>query len=147
MVATGFGIAAHLPYLKKLIHDHHSHKTPIRRIHLIWQMDKLDVGIAAQELLNEALAEDKLDGDYILRISLYSESEDSYETSFGRRATLHRGKIPLRDVIAAELEERLPKSRTVISVSANGAFRDELMEVMRNVQNNNTDLMCTEYQP
>jgi hypothetical protein len=41
MMATGFGIAAHLPYLKKLIHDHHSYKTSIRRIHLIWQMGKL----------------------------------------------------------------------------------------------------------
>lgn len=41
MMATGFGIAAHLPYLKKLIHDHQCHQTPIRRIHLIWQMDKL----------------------------------------------------------------------------------------------------------
>lgn len=51
----------------------------------------------------------------ILRISLYSESEDSCETSFGRRSTLHRGKVPLRDVIAAELEERLPKSRTALS--------------------------------
>lgn len=41
MMATGFGIAAHLPYLRKLIHDHHSHKSPIRRIHLVWQMKQL----------------------------------------------------------------------------------------------------------
>jgi NAD(P)H-flavin reductase len=34
MIATGFGIAAHLPYLKKLIHEHE--KRHIRRIHLIW---------------------------------------------------------------------------------------------------------------
>lgn len=41
MMASGFGIAAHLPYLKNLIHNHHSHKLPIRRVHLIWQMDRL----------------------------------------------------------------------------------------------------------
>ena len=40
MLATGFGIAAHLPYLKKLIQGHHSQATPIRRIHLAWQIEQ-----------------------------------------------------------------------------------------------------------
>ncbi|KAK2589597.1 hypothetical protein QQS21_012728 [Conoideocrella luteorostrata] len=145
MLATGFGIAAHLPYLQKLIHNHHSHKSPIRRIHLIWQMKQL--GIAAQQLLNEALAEDKLDGDYILRISMYSESEDIYETSFGSRSTVYRGKIPLRTILQTELAERRPKSRTVMSVSANGAFQDELIALMREFPRSNIDLAHTEYQP
>ena len=39
MFATGFGIAAHLPYLKKLIHEHQQRQ--IRRIHLVWQIEHL----------------------------------------------------------------------------------------------------------
>ena len=40
MLATGFGIAAHLPYLKKLIYDHKSEATSVRRIHLVWQIER-----------------------------------------------------------------------------------------------------------
>ncbi|KJK68090.1 Ferric reductase like transmembrane component [Aspergillus parasiticus SU-1] len=65
LIATGFGIAAHLPCLRKLIYDYHTRTVPLRRIHLVWQIDDLDIGIAAQQLLNKALAEDSLDGDYV----------------------------------------------------------------------------------
>lgn len=41
LLATGFGIASHLPYLKKLIYDHHTRDVPLRRIHLVWQIDGL----------------------------------------------------------------------------------------------------------
>ena len=41
LIATGFGIASHLPYLKKLIYDHHARDAPLRRIHLVWQIDDL----------------------------------------------------------------------------------------------------------
>ncbi len=39
MLATGFGIAAHLPYLRKLIHDQNNRATSTRRIHLVWQIE------------------------------------------------------------------------------------------------------------
>lgn len=37
MVATGFGIAAQLPYLRKLIHGYNNCKARTRRVHLVWQ--------------------------------------------------------------------------------------------------------------
>lgn len=40
MLASGSGIAAHLPYLKKLAHDQRSREIPVRRVHLIWQMER-----------------------------------------------------------------------------------------------------------
>lgn len=40
LLATGFGIAAHLPYLRKLIHDQNSRATSNRRIHLVWQIER-----------------------------------------------------------------------------------------------------------
>ena len=41
MVATGFGIAAQLPYLRKLIHGYQTCKTRTRRVHLVWQLQSL----------------------------------------------------------------------------------------------------------
>ena len=41
MVASGFGIAAHLPYLKRLIHGYNACTLRARRIHLVWQVRNL----------------------------------------------------------------------------------------------------------
>ena len=41
MLATGFGIAAHLPYLKMLINNHHHRGAPTRQIHLVWYIGEL----------------------------------------------------------------------------------------------------------
>jgi hypothetical protein len=38
MVASDFGIAAHLPYLKQLIHGYNAREVRARRIHLVWQV-------------------------------------------------------------------------------------------------------------
>lgn len=38
VVASGFGIAAHLPYLKRLIYGYNSRRVQARRIHLVWQI-------------------------------------------------------------------------------------------------------------
>jgi NAD(P)H-flavin reductase len=41
MVADGFGIAAHLPYLKQLIHGYNAREVSARRIHLVWQVREI----------------------------------------------------------------------------------------------------------
>ncbi len=41
MIATSYGITAHLPWLKKLIFDHYSRKTSVHRTHLVWQIKDL----------------------------------------------------------------------------------------------------------
>ena len=38
MVASGFGIAAQLPYLKRLIHGYNARELRARRVRLIWQV-------------------------------------------------------------------------------------------------------------
>lgn len=42
IIASDFGIAAHLPYLKQLIHGYNVRKVRARRIHLVWQLS--DIG-------------------------------------------------------------------------------------------------------
>lgn len=41
MVASGFGIAAQLPYLKKLMHEYNNRKARTRRVHLVWKLRNL----------------------------------------------------------------------------------------------------------
>jgi len=41
MVATGFGIAAQLPFLKELIQGFNRSEVRTRDIHLVWQLDDL----------------------------------------------------------------------------------------------------------
>jgi predicted ferric reductase len=41
MIATGFGIAAQLPYLKELIHGYNNCKARTRRVHLVWQLQSI----------------------------------------------------------------------------------------------------------
>ncbi|KAM3490540.1 hypothetical protein MY3957_006154 [Beauveria namnaoensis] len=41
MIASGYGIAAQLPYLKQLIHGYNSRKARSRRVHLVWKLKTL----------------------------------------------------------------------------------------------------------
>jgi predicted ferric reductase len=41
MVASGFGIAGQLPYLKKLIYGYNTCTTRTRRVHLVWQLETI----------------------------------------------------------------------------------------------------------
>jgi len=141
MVASDYGIAVQLAYLKQLIHGYNARELRARRVHLIWQVRDIgeslnsiisvkkkhlttrDVTLAAQPLLNSALNEDTLDdgwvcimifikfqvsnsGAQILAISIYCESINIHNKSFGKRANVYRGKAPLRDIFQAELGEQ-----------------------------------------
>lgn len=55
MVATGFGIAAHLAYLKKLINDRRHHDARVRRIHLVWHLG--ESGMSYTAILSVNLAD------------------------------------------------------------------------------------------
>jgi NAD(P)H-flavin reductase len=41
MIATGFGIAAQLPYVKQLILGYNNCKARTRRVHLVWQLQSI----------------------------------------------------------------------------------------------------------
>ncbi|ELR09836.1 hypothetical protein GMDG_04319 [Pseudogymnoascus destructans 20631-21] len=95
MVASGFGIAAFVPHLKKLIYSYNTRAVRTRCIHLVWQIKNEADGLAVQEVLNSALKEDKLDDGCILSISVYVESKNSPKTPFGERASMYPGPSPL----------------------------------------------------
>lgn len=41
LIATGSGIAAMLPYIKKLIYGYNTSTNRTRRVHLVWQLKSL----------------------------------------------------------------------------------------------------------
>ncbi|KAF1974405.1 hypothetical protein BU23DRAFT_579832 [Bimuria novae-zelandiae CBS 107.79] len=165
MVASGFGIAAHLPYLKQLIHGYNAREVRARRIYLVWQVRDIDVTIAAQSLLNDVLDEDTLDDGWILAISIYCESSNIRSKSFGRRAKVYPGKAPLRDIVQAEvrgdhIERKLagnvhpepgqPAQRDgklLITVSGTDHIREQLRGAVREHLTDDVVFSELDYQP
>ncbi|KIW09750.1 hypothetical protein PV08_11850 [Exophiala spinifera] len=103
LIADGVGIASQVPYLKKLIHGYHDRRVVTRRIHLIWQISDIDVGIAAQPFVNDVLDEDKLGSGGILQVSIYVNLDDISKISFGRRSTVYPGKAKFDELVEKEL--------------------------------------------
>jgi len=103
MVASGFGIAAFVPYLKKLLYGYNTRAVRAHRVHLVWQIENEVDGLAAEEMLNDALEEDELDDGFILSISVYVRSQTSPKQSLGKRATTYPGQAPLSEIFLAEL--------------------------------------------
>ncbi|OAA40902.1 hypothetical protein ISF_09791 [Cordyceps fumosorosea ARSEF 2679] len=64
-------------------------------------------GVKLKWTSSEALAEDKLNGQYV--------PESIKEMDFGDRSTAYQGPIPLADVLSSELKQRRHGSKTVIS--------------------------------
>ncbi|KAK1613487.1 hypothetical protein BDP81DRAFT_336949 [Colletotrichum phormii] len=65
MVATGYGIVAQAPYLKKLVYGYNYSRGRTRQIYLIWQVANLDIVHAAESILNSILNDDTLDNGYV----------------------------------------------------------------------------------
>ncbi|KAK2037620.1 hypothetical protein LZ31DRAFT_434728, partial [Colletotrichum somersetense] len=103
MVASGYGIAAQLPYLKKLIYEFNSRKARTRRIHLVWKLGTLELAAAVKDLLNSALMEDTLDDGYILKISIYIE-HISQSDDMSPRATIVKGIPDFGAILREEVE-------------------------------------------
>jgi hypothetical protein len=41
LIASGFGIAVTIPYLKKMIHGYNTCTLHVRRLHLVWQIESI----------------------------------------------------------------------------------------------------------
>ncbi|KAJ5178969.1 hypothetical protein N7492_002179 [Penicillium capsulatum] len=64
-IATDFGIAGVISYLKKLLYGYNTCTSHVRRVHFVWQVQTLDIAVAAQPLLNSLLSDDVLDDGYV----------------------------------------------------------------------------------
>ncbi|KAL4891357.1 hypothetical protein BDV59DRAFT_194324 [Aspergillus ambiguus] len=159
VVAGGFGIAAAIPHLKKLIHGYNTCTSQVRRLHLVWQVESIDEIAAAKGLLNNLLDDDIMDAGYILNISMYvRRSLEQKEKPFGRhkRACLYRGVPDYQHLIALEASgeqiERLSNVQDdqgglLVMVSTTAEIRDKLRETVRKYLHEGVKLVELEYQP
>ncbi|KAJ2982302.1 hypothetical protein NQ176_g1475 [Zarea fungicola] len=153
MVASGYGIAAQLPYLKQLLHDYNRRSARSRRIHLVWELKTL--ANAIEILLNNALDEDTLDNGYILQISVYVEDVEIGER-ISRRAEVIKGLPDWYSIIQEEVKGKLIKrvqeeSSTVgsmiVTVSASATVRQELRANVQRHVDDEVSLIELDYQP
>ncbi|KAJ5917585.1 hypothetical protein N7466_011139 [Penicillium verhagenii] len=64
-IATDFGIAGVVSYLKKLLYGYNTCTSHVRRVNFVWQVQTLDIAVAAEPLLNSLLSDDILDNGYV----------------------------------------------------------------------------------
>ncbi|KAJ5766655.1 uncharacterized protein N7511_004271 [Penicillium nucicola] len=126
-IATDFGIAGVISYLKKLLYGYNTCTSHVRRVHFVWEVQTLDIAVAAQPLLNSLLSDDILDDGYvgwlflfnhtradnviqILEMSFFVASNQMIEHGkpFGqhRRATVFNGKPRYDEIISEEASGR-----------------------------------------
>ncbi|RAK94827.1 ferric reductase family protein [Aspergillus ibericus CBS 121593] len=129
LIASGFGLAAVTPYIKKMIYGYNTSTLLVRRLHLI-----LNVSI----YVRSGLANDK--------------------TTFGehKRFCLYQGTPDYESIIALEASgdmiERLPniqqeRGRTLVMISAADDLRDHIREIVRGYLHQGVQLSELEYQP
>jgi hypothetical protein len=65
VVTSGFGIAAAIPYLKKIIYGYNTCTFLVRRLYLVWEVKSVGEMAAALALLNNLLKDDIVDNGYV----------------------------------------------------------------------------------
>ncbi|KUL81281.1 hypothetical protein ZTR_09810 [Talaromyces verruculosus] len=160
LVANDFGIAAAIPYLKKLVYSYNTSASRTRRVHLVWEVDNLDIAIAVQATLNSLLEDDILKKRYILTISIYLKSGQiiGEVMKFGKhdRAVVYNRRANYDQILHAELSgkliERLPnaqeeKGESLVMVAASNQVRDQVRLVLRDYVHQKAKMAVLEYQP
>ncbi|KAL4936467.1 hypothetical protein BDV06DRAFT_233358 [Aspergillus oleicola] len=159
VIASRFGIAAAVPYLKKMIYGYNTGTSQVRRLQLVWQVESIDEMTPALALLNNLLKDDTMGEGYILHISIYvKDGFDQNKLLFGehQRVYICQDTPDYSSIISLKAFgnhiERLPnpwdeEGRTLVIVSATDDVRDQLREVVRNHVHQDIKLLELEYQP
>ncbi|KUL81535.1 hypothetical protein ZTR_10661 [Talaromyces verruculosus] len=160
LVASGFGIAAVIPYLKKLVYSYNTSTSRTRRVHLVWEIETLDIAIAVQATLNSLLEDDILKRRYILTISIYVKSDQIIGDvmKFGNhdRAVVYNRSANYDQILHAEVSgeliERLPnaqeeKGEVLVMVAASSLVRDQIRLILRAYVHQKVKMAILEYQP
>ncbi|GKZ54467.1 hypothetical protein AnigIFM49718_010280 [Aspergillus niger] len=159
-VASGFGIAGVVPYIKRLLYGYNTSSARVRRVHLVWQVQTMDIAVAAEPLLNSLLDDDVLDDGYILEMSFYVEFNSTAGKGrlFGehRRATIYNGVPNYDSIISAEASgehiDRISNNheeigKSLVIVSAKDELRDHLTVIVRNYVDQGVKFRKVEFQP
>ncbi|KAL6230762.1 hypothetical protein BDW75DRAFT_248414 [Aspergillus navahoensis] len=123
-VASGFGIAGVIPYLKQALHGYNTCTSRVRRIHFVWEVNSKDLSVAAQPWLDDLLMNDVLSAEeepdkapegqkprknskqgYIVEISSYVTTEVNKQVvdmSEHNRVKLYAGRPNYEKIMSEE---------------------------------------------
>ncbi|KAH2651742.1 hypothetical protein KXV32_004281 [Aspergillus fumigatus] len=161
-IATDFGVAAVIPYFRKLIDNCNKSVARARRLHFVWQVQTRDDAIAGESLLNSLLEDDEddiLHKRSILTISLFVKSGPAENILFlgdHERAFIHCEEPNYREIIEVEASgqyiTRLSNSEEargepLVMVSASDKLRDEICFIVRDHLADRMRMTELEYQP
>ncbi|KAL2866166.1 NADPH oxidase family protein [Aspergillus lucknowensis] len=176
-VASGFGIAGIIPYLKQLLHGYNTATSRIRRVHFVWEVDSKDLSVAAQPWLNDLLEDDVLSADegksapesdaseakhkkgYIIEISPYvTTKSDKQIVDMGKhnRVKLYTGSPDYGKIMSEEFSGDFirrvtnteeEKGKLLVLVSASDALRDKLRPIVCQYLSEKVKMHEVDFQP
>ncbi|KAF3481558.1 uncharacterized protein GIQ15_04317 [Arthroderma uncinatum] len=160
MVASGPGIAAMIPYIKRLIHGFNARTCRACRVHFVWQLRTSYTAMVMHEWLGQLLEEDVSNNSYILSISIYLETEKmlSEKLPFGshERIIVYTGPADLPAIVQKEVSgqhiQRLPnfedeRGDTLVMASVSDSLRDRLRTIVHGYLDEKVRLSELEFQP
>ncbi|KAH8435397.1 ferric reductase family protein [Aspergillus melleus] len=161
VVASGFGIAAVVPYIRHMIHGYNTCTSQVRRIHLVWQVESpMGIAVVSENLLNRLLDDDIVDKGYILNISIYQRNGQLLEAKLPvgdkSKVFMYQGSPDYQQMISLETSGDLIERHSdipdkcgdaLVMVSTTDDVRDQLREIIRERNDTRVNLMELEYQP
>ncbi|EER43195.1 ferric-chelate reductase [Histoplasma capsulatum H143] len=149
LIADGAGIAAMIPYLKKLIYGYNTLTCRTRRVHLVWQLRTLDMAIVVESSVNSLLKDDTVANGYILTISIYVEFGGIVKLGNHERAFVYKGLADYRNIIQTEVSGNGEDDRgeLLVMVSASDKTRDQLRSIVRDFLHDKVTMTELEFQP
>ncbi|OJD25847.1 hypothetical protein ACJ73_02783 [Blastomyces percursus] len=115
MFATGIGITAQIPFIKKVMESRSRWKPPTRRLLVVWEIDHYDQFSWVFDKVQELLNRDQ--GNYSLHISVYLSNPTDYNGIF---------ISPRRLNVSWLLHEKLSlcRGRILVAVAARRSVRN-----------------------
>ncbi|KAL3469008.1 hypothetical protein BJX99DRAFT_252324 [Aspergillus californicus] len=167
-IASDSGIAALIPYLRKVVFGYSTSPTHVRQVFVIWHITS-GGAFAMQEDLNELLNDDLAEENDLLKFHLFIEN-GQYKESFSPRAMTYPEAPDYRAILddylskeyiektkldsstRKELKKDLEKGEkkkggTIVMVSASTSVRETVRLVVHDYLNRDVQMLELEYQP
>ncbi|KAF2458843.1 hypothetical protein BDY21DRAFT_258314, partial [Lineolata rhizophorae] len=149
LFATGIGIAAQLPYVRRLLERYRTFEVETQRIALFWEIEsELHVAWVA-DMMDELLEKDT---DKILDIQLFVlgkyisiETRPGDIVRIGKRIDVNYRPMDPESLIRKQTESR--KGRIVVSLCTNNETNDKIREIVRRIRDKSIDFKELEFRP
>ncbi|KAL4933518.1 ferric reductase family protein [Aspergillus undulatus] len=171
-VASGFGIAGVIPYLKQALHGYNTCTSRVRRIHFVWELNDKELSVVAQPWLDDLLMNDVLSADeeseksrknakqgYIVEISSYVTSESNkhvVDMSEHNRVKLYAGRPDYEKIMSEEhsgdfikrvTDTEEEKGKLLVLVSGSNELRDTLRPIVCQYMSGRVKMHEVDFQP